>query len=75
MREGMKANVLLPKVVMRRVREQIAQLVSQPADQSGYFQPLRTIPGDDRLIRARPSYERGTRKSPHPGAAGVRPPA
>ena len=44
MREGMKANVLLPKVVMRRVREQIAQLVSQPADQSGYFRPFRTIP-------------------------------
>jgi uncharacterized protein (DUF885 family) len=44
MREGMKANVLLPKIVMRRVREQIAGLVSQPPEQSGYYRPFRALP-------------------------------
>jgi uncharacterized protein (DUF885 family) len=44
MREGMKANVVLPKIVMGRVREQIAGLVSQPPEQSGYYRPFKTLP-------------------------------
>ena len=44
MREGMKTNVLLPKIVMRRVREQIAGLVSQSPEQSGYYRPFRNMP-------------------------------
>ena len=57
MREGMKSNVLLPKIVMQRVRGQIEQLVSQTAEQSGYYRPFRNIPADisaadrDRLTR------------------------
>ena len=41
MREGMK-HVVLPKIVMGRVREQIAGLVSQPPEQSGYYR--RSVP-------------------------------
>jgi uncharacterized protein (DUF885 family) len=44
MREGMKANVVLPKIVVRRVREQVAGLVKQMGDDSGYYRPFRTIP-------------------------------
>ena len=44
MREGMKTNVLLPKIVVQRVRAQIAQLATQAPEQSGYFRPFRNIP-------------------------------
>lgn len=58
MREGLQANVLLPKVIVGRVREQVAQLAAQAADQSGYYRPFRSIPGSvsaadrDRLAQA-----------------------
>jgi len=58
MREGLKANVLLPKIVVRRVREQVAGLVKQTGDDSGYYRPFRSIPPSipaadrDRLTRA-----------------------
>ena len=41
MREGMKTNVLLPKIIAQRVRPQIAQLATQPPEQSGYFRPFQ----------------------------------
>jgi uncharacterized protein (DUF885 family) len=44
MREGMKTNVLLPKIIAERVRPQIVQLATQPPEQSGYYRPFRTIP-------------------------------
>jgi uncharacterized protein (DUF885 family) len=44
MREGMKANVLLPKIVVQRVREQVAQLARQTGDDSGYYRPFRAMP-------------------------------
>jgi uncharacterized protein (DUF885 family) len=44
MREGMKTNVLLPKIIAQRVRPQIEQLATQPADQSGYYRPFRNVP-------------------------------
>ena len=44
MREGMKTNVLLPKIIAERVRPQIAELANQPPEQSGYYRPFRTIP-------------------------------
>jgi uncharacterized protein (DUF885 family) len=44
MREGMKTNVLLPKIIAERVRPQIAQLATQNPDQSGYYRPFRSIP-------------------------------
>lgn len=44
MREGMKTNVLLPKIIAERVRPQIAELAKQPPEQSGYYRPFKTIP-------------------------------
>ena len=44
MREGMKANVLLPKIVVQRVREQVVQLTKQTGDDSGYYRPFRNLP-------------------------------
>jgi uncharacterized protein (DUF885 family) len=44
MREGVKANVLLPKVIVERVRGQVAGLVSQASDKSGLYRPFRAIP-------------------------------
>jgi prolyl oligopeptidase len=44
MREGLKRNMLLPKVIVGRVRAQVAQLASQTAQQSGYYRPFRSIP-------------------------------
>jgi uncharacterized protein (DUF885 family) len=62
MREGMKANVLLPKVVTRRVREQVAQLAAQSGEDSGYYRPFRSLPpgigAADRDRLARTAVER-----------------
>lgn len=44
MREGMKTNVLLPKIIGERVRPQIAQIATQAPEESGYYRPFRTIP-------------------------------
>ncbi len=44
MREGIKANVLLPKIIIRRVREQVAELAGQTGEDSGFFRPFRNIP-------------------------------
>ena len=44
MREGMKTNVLLPKIIAQRVRPQIEQLATQAPEQSGYFRPFKDIP-------------------------------
>lgn len=44
MREGMKTNVLLPKIIVERVRPQIVQLATQPPNESGYYRPFRSIP-------------------------------
>jgi uncharacterized protein (DUF885 family) len=58
MREGMKTNVLLPKVIVERVRGQVAELSTQPPDKSGFYRPFRAIPDAiapaerDRLIKA-----------------------
>jgi uncharacterized protein (DUF885 family) len=45
MREGVKANVLLPKVIVERVRGQVAGLAAQAAEKSGFYRPFRTFPG------------------------------
>jgi uncharacterized protein (DUF885 family) len=58
MREGMKSNVLLPKIISERVRPQISQLATQAPEQSGYFRPFRNLPTSlptadrDRLAKA-----------------------
>jgi uncharacterized protein (DUF885 family) len=44
MREGIKANVLLPKIVGQRVREQVVQLAKQAGEDSGYYRPFRSMP-------------------------------
>jgi uncharacterized protein (DUF885 family) len=58
MREGMKSNVLLPKILAERVRPQIVNLATQPPEQSGYYRPFRALPESlpaadrDRLAKA-----------------------
>jgi len=58
MREGMKSKMLLPKIIGERVRVQVAQIVKQPAEQSGYYRPFGKIPASipaadrDRLAAA-----------------------
>ena len=62
MREGMRANVVLPKVIVQRVREQVAQLVAQTPEQSGYTRPFRsmspTLPAADRERLTKAAAER-----------------
>ncbi|MCM3880918.1 MAG: DUF885 domain-containing protein, partial [Vicinamibacterales bacterium] len=73
MREGLKSDVLLPKVIVQRVREQVAELAAQTAPQSGYYRPFRSMPaaigpvdrerlakaGDERIrTRVQPAFAR-----------------
>jgi len=44
MRRGIAENVLLPKVIMRRIAAQAARLAEEPADQSGFYEPFTLIP-------------------------------
>ncbi len=44
MRLGIKSKVVLPKVIGERVRAQVAQLVKQTPEQSGYYRPFGRIP-------------------------------
>ena len=44
MREGIRANVLLPKVIMQRVRRQSAELAAQEVTSSGFYRPFQTLP-------------------------------
>jgi len=44
MREGMRANVLLPKVIVRRVLDQVVRLTAQPPQESGFYRPFRRLP-------------------------------
>lgn len=62
MREGMKTNVLLPKIIAERVRPQIAELANQAPEQSGYYRPFKNIPASlaaaDRERLTRTAVER-----------------
>jgi uncharacterized protein (DUF885 family) len=44
MREGMRANVLLPKVIARRVLDQVITLATQPPRESGFYKPFIHFP-------------------------------
>ena len=44
MREGIAGNVLLPKVIMRRIRGQVETIATQPPQASGFFAPFRDFP-------------------------------
>jgi uncharacterized protein (DUF885 family) len=44
MRRGIARNVLLPKVIMRRIAAQAERLASEPTDESGFYKPFRRIP-------------------------------
>jgi uncharacterized protein (DUF885 family) len=56
MREGIRANVLLPKVIVRRVLDQVASIAKQPIDQSGFYKPFRhanaKVPEAERRLTA-----------------------
>lgn len=46
MREGMRARIMLPKILMQRVPSQIdKQIVDRPED-SSFFKPFKSFPGD-----------------------------
>ena len=44
MRRGIAANILLPKVIMRRIAAQAERLAAEPAAQSGFYEPFTGIP-------------------------------
>ena len=44
LREGIKRNVLLPKIIVQRVREQVADVAGQAGENSGYYRPFRSMP-------------------------------
>jgi uncharacterized protein (DUF885 family) len=44
MQEGVRTNVLLPKVIVTRVREQLAAMIAQPPAESGYYKPFTQFP-------------------------------
>jgi uncharacterized protein (DUF885 family) len=44
MRRGIARNVLLPKVIMRRIVEQVEHLATQPPSESGYYRPFASMP-------------------------------
>ena len=44
MRLGIERNVLLPKVIMRRIAAQAERLASEQADESGFYKPFLRIP-------------------------------
>jgi uncharacterized protein (DUF885 family) len=62
MRDGLTRNVLLPKIIVRRVRTQVAELAGQSGEDSGYYRPFRNmpqmIPASDRDRLARTAVER-----------------
>ena len=44
MRAGMRGNVLLPKVIVRRVTRSARQLATQPPQDSGFYKPFAHLP-------------------------------
>jgi uncharacterized protein (DUF885 family) len=44
LREGLRTNTLLPKVIVAKVLPQIARLATQPPVDSGYYKPFRQFP-------------------------------
>ena len=46
MRAGMRGNVLLPKVIVRRVLDQLGKLAAQPPQSSGFYKPFVHLPDD-----------------------------
>ena len=45
MRRGMAENILLPKVIMRRIAAQAARLATEPVEESGFYKPFRQFAG------------------------------
>lgn len=58
MREGIKARMLLPRVIMNRIPAQIDKQIVAHADQSGFYRPFKRFPQSipvneqERLMRA-----------------------
>ena len=58
MREGQRAGVVLPRVVVERVIAQFERFAAQGVDDSPYYGPIRKLPADisaadrERLTRA-----------------------
>jgi uncharacterized protein (DUF885 family) len=46
MREGLRSNVLLPKVIVQRVRDQVDAIATMPAEESGFARQFAAMPDD-----------------------------
>jgi uncharacterized protein (DUF885 family) len=46
MREGLRRNILLPELIVRRVLTQVRQMVAGGPEHSGFYKPFRTFPED-----------------------------
>ena len=44
MREGIRTNTLLPRVIVEKVLPQVTRLAIQPPEQSGFFRPFTSFP-------------------------------
>lgn len=44
MRQGIATNVLLPKVIVQRIRDQVDRIATQPPAGSGFYAPFREMP-------------------------------
>jgi uncharacterized protein (DUF885 family) len=44
MREGLRRNILLPELIVRRVLTQVRQMVAGGPEHSGFYKPFRTFP-------------------------------
>ena len=70
MREGIRSNVVLPKIIGERVRTRLPTLVKQPAEQSGYLSAVHASPGSiaagdrDRLTKPQAQEHVRTRVQP-----------
>jgi uncharacterized protein (DUF885 family) len=75
LREGVRTNTVLPKVIVSKVLAQIAALATQPPSTSGYYRPFTTFPegvaSDDRTRLATAGLE-AVRARVQPAFASLR---
>ncbi len=45
MREGLRRNVLLPKSIVSRVKDQLDRMLAAPPETSGFYKPFQRLPG------------------------------
>ena len=80
MRRGISENVLLPKVIMRRIAAQAARLATGPVEESGFFKPFRRVaaagapaPGEETAAADEPGKRTAASSDREFGAPGAAP--